>query len=92
MFGTETADVAIVVRAALAERHDVVRHSRGREDALGVTVSTQWFGGKTALALCYTATTTKTTRLRLPIAVAPIEGLRQGSSRTGSCPPHQPEA
>ena len=41
--GTETADVAVVVAAALGERYNVVRHGGLANDALGSAVPAERF-------------------------------------------------
>jgi hypothetical protein len=44
----QVAGVAILVRSAVGERNDVIRHGGFRDDALGSTIAAERFGLKAA--------------------------------------------
>ena len=55
----EAADVAVLVRSAMGERHDVVRYGRLSDNPDGGTITAERFGAETAKSLGYPATSTK---------------------------------
>jgi hypothetical protein len=71
--GTEAADVGVDIRTVAGQRDDMVGHRRWSEDALGVAVATQRLCRQAALSLRYTAATTKTIGLRLPVSESPVD-------------------
>jgi hypothetical protein len=42
--GTEAANVAVFVRSAMGQRHNMVRHGRLADKPDGGTIAAEWFG------------------------------------------------
>ena len=57
--GAKAADVAVLVRPAMAQRHDVIRYGRLADNPDGGTITAERFGAETAKSLGYPATSTK---------------------------------
>lgn len=57
--GAEAADVTVLVRSAMGERHNVVRHGRLADNPGGGTITAERFGAKTAKSLGDPASSTK---------------------------------
>ena len=49
--GTEAANIAVLVRSAMGQRHNMVRYGRLADDPSRGTIAAEWFDSEAAKAL-----------------------------------------